>query len=262
MKRKPAALTIAGSDPSGGAGIQADLKVFHQFGVYGMGVISLLTVQNTRGVRRVDVLDPRLVRLQIEAVLEDIRPQAVKTGALGSAGVIREVAAAIKNLKCPVVVDTVMVSKHGAPLLEKDACDALRKKLLPQAALVTPNLREAEILTGMTIRTVADMKKAAGILSDGGARGILIKGGHLAGEASDLLFYQGTFEILSAEKIRTRHTHGTGCSFSAALTACLAKGETLPVSVRIAKRYITRAIGSAPRLGRGMGPVNHHASCR
>jgi len=245
------ALTIAGSDPSGGAGIQADLKTFHQHRVYGAAVITLITVQNTVGVTRVDCLDPDLVRQQIEAVLTDLPVAAVKTGALGNAAVIRAVARAVKG---PVVVDPVMVSKHGASLLAAEAVAALLADLFPVAALVTPNLPEAEALTGMVIRDRAAMAEAARRIP---ARAVLLKGGHLAGEASDLLWFDGVERWFPGERYETAHTHGTGCTYSAAITALLAHGIALPEAVGRAKHYIAGAIRTNPGLGHGSGPVNH-----
>lgn len=252
----PVALTIAGSDPSGGAGIQADLKTFHQFGVYGEAAITLLTVQNSLGVSRVKVMDVALVRQQIEAVLADIPPAAVKTGALGSEWMIRMVA----QLDLPqLVVDPVMVSKHGASLLTEEARHALAAKLLPNAYLVTPNLPEAAALTGIDIESLDDMREAAGRLKVMGARSVLVKGGHLAGDAVDLLLHNGSFFEFQAPRIDTPHTHGTGCSYSAAITALLARGVDLPQAVTQAKAWITEAIRTNPGLGGGSGPVNHFA---
>ena len=255
---KPAALTIAGSDPSGGAGIQADLKTFHQFGVYGEAVITLLTVQNTMRVTRVEVMAAPLVLEQIAAVVEDIPPRAAKTGALGSAAMVEAVAGAAAAFHFPLVVDPVMVSKHGLPLLPEDAVGAIRKLLLPRARLITPNVPEAEALTGIDIRTLEDMRRAACRLRELGARGVLIKGGHLAGSAIDLLFDESEWTEFPGERVDTPHTHGTGCTFSAAITAGLARGMSMVEAVRVAKRYIQEAIRTNPGLGQGCGPVNHH----
>jgi hydroxymethylpyrimidine/phosphomethylpyrimidine kinase len=248
----PVALTIAGSDPSGGAGIQADLKTFHRFGVYGEAVVTLITVQNTITVSRVEVLPPELVTAQIEAVVEDIPPAAAKTGALGSPEIVRAVARAARNFAFPLVVDPVLVSKHGARLMEGGA-DAWRE-LLPCAAVVTPNLPEAEVLTG-----TGDPRSAARRLIEMGARAALIKGGHLEGDAVDILFDGTQWHEFYAPRIETRHTHGTGCTFSAAITAGLAAGLPLPESVARAKRFVHEAIRTNPGLGRGCGPLNHHA---
>lgn len=255
----PTALSIAGSDPSGGAGIQADLKTFHQHKVYGMAVITLLTVQNTRGVRAVYLMTPAQVIRQLESVLADIPPRAAKTGALGDEKILRAVARAAKKFRFPLVVDPVMVSKHGAPLLKQSAARVFIKELMPLAALVTPNLSEAEVLSGIKVRDRESMEKAARIIAGFGPQAVLIKGGHLRGEASDLLWRQGRVQIFDAPRIRTRHTHGTGCTYSAAITAELAKGKELLSAVTAAKKFITRAIRTSPGLGHGMGPVNHFA---
>ena len=253
------ALTIAGSDPSGGAGIQADLKTFHQFGVYGEAVVTLITVQNTVRVSRVEVLAPDLVVAQIDAVLEDIPPLAAKTGALGSAAMVSAVARAAEKFAFPLVVDPVMVSKHGLPLLPPDAVTVVRDALLPRAALITPNTPEAEALTGLAIRTLDDMRRAAERLRALGACAILIKGGHLDTDSTDLLLDAAGFHEFPAERIATAHTHGTGCTFSAAITSCLAAGLPLAGAVASAKRFTHEAIRTNPGLGRGSGPVNHHA---
>jgi len=256
----PIALTIAGSDPCGGAGIQADLKTFHQFGVYGEAVLTLLTVQNTVRVSRVEVMAAALVLEQLEAVLEDIPPAAAKTGALGSAEVVSAVARAAGGFGFPLVVDPVMVSKHGLPLLPESAVSALRGQLVPRAALVTPNVPEAEALTGIAIRNLDDARRAARRLCEMGAQAVLIKGGHLAGEATDVLFDGTEWREFPAPRLETRHTHGTGCTYSAAITAGLAQGMALVAAVARAKGFIHEAIRTNPGLGCGSGPVNHHAS--
>jgi hydroxymethylpyrimidine/phosphomethylpyrimidine kinase len=256
---KPVALTIAGSDPSGGAGIQADLKTFHQFGVYGEAVIALLTVQNTRTVSRVEILDPALVEQQLSTVLDDIPPDAVKTGALGNAAVVRRVAELAPRLGCPLVVDPVMISKHGAPLIAGEAREALWNDLLPRATLITPNLHEAAALTGLTVESLGEMREAARRLRAHTGAAILVKGGHLAGEAVDLLWDGTVFREFRAGRIDTVHTHGTGCTYSAAITALLASRVPLPEAVARAKEFITEAIRTNPGLGSGCGPVNHHA---
>jgi hydroxymethylpyrimidine/phosphomethylpyrimidine kinase len=254
------ALTIAGSDPSGGAGIQADLKTFHQFGVYGEAVITLLTVQNTRRVSRVAIMDAALVIEQLEAVLEDIPPGAAKTGALGNAAVTEAVARAADGFRFPLVVDPVMISKHGTPLIAEEAVLALRERLLPRAALVTPNLPEAAALSGVEIDSLAAAHEAAQRILMLGARAVLIKGGHFSGEDStDLLVTAGESRTYSARRVETRHTHGTGCTYSAAITAGLALGLELEQAVARAKAFVTAAIITNPGLGGGCGPVNHHA---
>ena len=255
----PVALTIAGSDPSGGAGIQADLKTFHQFGVYGEAVITLVTVQNTTRVSRIEVMPADLVRQQIEAVLEDIPPAAAKTGALGSAEVVQAVADAAAAFGFPLVVDPVTVSKHGLPLLPQAAVLAMRRELLPLAALCTPNIPEAEALAGISIGTLDDARRAACLILKLGPRAVLIKGGHLEGDATDILWDGRTLREFPAPRIATRHTHGTGCTYSAAITAGLACGLGLADSVARAKQFIHEAIRTNPGLGSGSGPVNHHA---
>jgi hydroxymethylpyrimidine/phosphomethylpyrimidine kinase len=256
---KPVALTIAGSDPSGGAGIQADLKTFHQFGVYGEAVITLITVQNTRGVERIECLAPDLVADQIRAVLGDIPPAAAKTGALGNCGIIEAVAGLAAGFRFPLVVDPVILSKHGAALLEADAVDALKTRLLPHTFLLTPNLEEAALLTGAEVSNTVDMRKAAEKLATLGPRAVLVKGGHLGGDATDVLFYRGEFREFTSPRIATRNTHGTGCTMSAAITAGLASGYDLPEAVDRAKRYVAAAIRGNPGLGAGAGPLDHHA---
>jgi hydroxymethylpyrimidine/phosphomethylpyrimidine kinase len=255
----PTALTIAGSDPSGGAGIQADLKTFHQFAVYGQAAIALLTVQNTQGVRYVELVRPEVLRDQITAVLSDIPPLAAKTGALGGVEQIETVAALAASFTFPLVIDPVMVSKHGAPLLAPDGEAVLKKQLLPHCALVTPNVAEAERLSGLNIHTAEDMGYAARRIAASGARSVLVKGGHLNGEPVDVLLYEDHLEFLPGRRIPTRHTHGTGCTYSAAITALLARGLALPAAVAGAKKFIQKAIETAPGLGHGAGPVNHLA---
>jgi hydroxymethylpyrimidine/phosphomethylpyrimidine kinase len=255
----PRALSIAGSDPSGGAGIQADLKTFHQHKVYGMAVITLLTAQNTRGVQAVYVMKPAQVIRQLEAVLEDISPQAAKTGALGDEKVLRAVARAVRKFRFPLVVDPVMVSKHGAPLLKQSTVSIFIKELMPYTSLITPNLCEAQVLSGIRVRDPESMERAARIIAGFGPQAVLIKGGHLKEEAMDLLWQQGRVHLFKAPRIRTRHTHGTGCAYSAAITAELAQGRDLFSAIASAKKFITRAIRTNPGLGHGMGPVNHFA---
>ncbi len=256
----PVALTIAGSDPTGGAGLQADLKTFHQFGIYGEAVATLITVQNGVRLSRVEVLAADLVCQQLEAVLEDIPPAAAKTGALGSAAIVRALAVATQRFEFPLVVDPVLVSTHGRPLLPPEAFRCLAEELLPAAALVTPNIPEAEALTGIAIHGLEDGRRAALRLHEMGARAVLLKGGHLAGDPVDLLFDGAAWREFPAPRISTPHTHGTGCAYSAAITACLAQGLALPEAVARAKRWIAEAIRTNPGLGRGAGPINHHAA--
>lgn len=268
----PIALTIAGSDPSGGAGIQADLKTFHQLHVFGTAAITLITVQNSTRVSRVETLDPSLVSEQIEAVLEDLPPRAAKTGALGTAAIVESVACALpeRSPECPLVVDPVMISTHGAPLMDPDARLALKRLLLPKAALVTPNLDEAAELAGMRVENPDQMRDAAvRIACLGGRSGpisVLIKGGHLADladrneDALDILYHDGAFTEFRAPRIDTRHTHGTGCTYSAAITAFLALGFPMLDAVTRAKRFVDAAIRTNPGIGAGSGPLNHWAA--
>jgi len=254
------ALSIAGSDPSGGAGLQADLKTFHRLGVYGEAVVTLITVQNTLGVTRVDVLAPDLILEQIHAVCSDICPHAAKIGALGNRAVVEAVAAAAQKFTFPLVIDPVMISKHGAALIEEGAQSSLIKCLIPRAFLLTPNLEEASVLSGFPVNDVASMRKAAEKLASLGAKNVLIKGGHLDGDAIDVLFEPARgFHEYSSPRIASKHTHGTGCTYSAAITAELAKGIELRPAIALAKKFITEAIRTAPGLGSGTGPLNHHA---
>jgi hydroxymethylpyrimidine/phosphomethylpyrimidine kinase len=258
----PVALSIAGSDPSGGAGLQADLKTFHRLGVYGEAVVTLITVQNTRCVTRVEPLAPDLVLEQIHAVITDIPPKAAKTGALGNAAVVQAVADAAARFDFPLVVDPVMISKHGAPLMEEAAQRLFAECVLPRAFLLTPNLPEAEALAGFPVRDPGAMRRAAEALAQKGARNVLVKGGHLEmdSDALDILFTPGKgFFEFRAERVPAAHTHGTGCTYSAAITAGLAKGFPLRDAIAAAKDFLTRAIRNSPGLGTGSGPLNHHA---
>jgi hydroxymethylpyrimidine/phosphomethylpyrimidine kinase len=254
------ALTIAGSDPSGGAGIQADLKTFHQRGVYGTSVVTLVTAQNTQRVSAVEILSPGIVAAQLQAVLEDIPPAAAKTGALGDPGIVELIAGKARSFPFPLVVDPVMISKHGHPLLSEPARLAMVRLLFPNAFLVTPNLHEAGVLAGMHVYDRASMEEAAVRIASLGPSAVLVKGGHLEGDAADLLYWKGTSRFYPAPRIDTPHTHGTGCAYSACITAELAKGRGLLDAVDTAKRFITRAIETNPGLGKGAGPINHHAS--
>ncbi len=254
----PTALTIAGSDSGGGAGIQADLKTFAAHAVYGTSAITAVTAQNTLGVSMIAPMSPALVAAQIDAVAADIPPSATKIGMLANAGIIAIVADALRRHRLPnIVLDTVMVAKSRARLLDDDAVEALLTELLPLAAVVTPNVPELEAMTGLTIRDARDLDRAAAQLADRGARAVLAKGGHLSGPATDVLHWKGRRIELSRERIESRHTHGTGCTLSAAIAARLARGDDLEAAVRAAKDYVTRAIAQAPGLGRGHGPLQH-----
>jgi hydroxymethylpyrimidine/phosphomethylpyrimidine kinase len=255
------ALTIAGSDSSGGAGIQADLKTFAAHGVFGMSAITAITAQNTLGVHAVASVAPDIVAAQIDAVVSDIGADATKIGMLGNADVVRVVAAAVRRHGLPnLVLDTVMVAKSGARLLEPAAVTVLAAELLPLAVVVTPNVPEAEALTGLRIRSVADAHATAARLVSMGARAAVVKGGHLEGPPVDVLHDGRSSFELHAERIPGSHTHGTGCTFSAAIAARLALGDALDAAVRAAKAYVTRAIAQAPGLGRGHGPLRHDPS--
>ena len=250
-------LTIAGSDSGGGAGIQADLKTAALLGSYGMSAITALTAQNTLGVSGVHPAPVEFVEAQIEAVLADIGADVVKTGMLFSADIVSVAARAIERFALPAVIDPVMLAKGGSPLLRQEAVTALCAELIPQAYLLTPNLPEAEALTGLPVRTETDMEQAARRLQEMGARNVLLKGGHLPGEAVDLLLAGKVLHAFRAPRLDTRHTHGTGCTYAAAIATLLAQGLPLIEAVGRAKTFLTTAIETAVPLGAGHGPVNH-----
>jgi hydroxymethylpyrimidine/phosphomethylpyrimidine kinase len=258
----PVALSIAGSDSGAGAGIQADLKTFAAFGVYGVTVITAITAQNTVGVRAVQEVDAGVIAAQLDAVAEDFSIAALKTGMLSSAVIIDVVAAGIvRHGLRPLVVDPVMIAKSGDRLLAEDAVDALRRKLLPLAEVVTPNIPEAEVLAGRAIRTRDDRLAAARAIMDLGAQSVVIKGGHSEDDPIvDLLVDREGLHEYRAARIVTTSTHGTGCTFSAAITAGLATGLSLPRAVAEARDYLSRALTAAPGLGHGHGPLGHFAS--
>jgi hydroxymethylpyrimidine/phosphomethylpyrimidine kinase len=251
-------LTIAGSDSSGGAGIQADLKTMCALGVYGMSVITAVTAQNTQGVYGVREIDTDMVDRQIRAVFEDIRVDAVKVGMVSSAGIIRTIRDRLLALGAQnIVVDPVMVSKSGYALLREEALPAIRE-LTAIAGVVTPNIPEAEILAGFPIKTEEDMRRAAVIIAEQGAKNVLIKGGHrMEDGAGDMLLSGGNFVFLRAPRIDTKNTHGTGCTLSTAIASRLALGDTVEAAVRAAKAYITQAIMDSYDVGKGTGPVGH-----
>lgn len=259
MKR---ALTIAGSDSGGGAGIQADLKTFGALGVYGASAITAVTAQNTVKVSRIVEIDSAVVAEQIELVLEDIGADAVKTGMLASTPIIEAVAGILGKRRVPnLVIDPVMVSKTKARLLKEDAVDALKSRLLPLASIVTPNIPEAEVLSGMAVADAESMRAAARRIHALGPRRVVIKGGHAEGPyVVDLYFDGENFEELKAERVKTRATHGTGCTFSAAIAAYLAHGLPPLEAVTRAKEYLTAALQADPGIGKGIGPVNHFHS--
>ena len=250
-------LTIAGSDSGGGAGIQADLKTMLACGVHGMSVVTAVTAQNSLGVQGYWELPSEAVRAQLESVLGDIGVDAVKTGMLASSELVSLVAAALRDVEVPVVVDPVGVSKHGDSLLAADAVDALRDELLPIATLVTPNLFEVAQLAGVKVGDEAGLRRAAEAVRALGPQWVLVKGGHLPGDAVDVLFDgEAVFEFRSP-RLDNRHTHGTGCTLASAIASHLAKGMPMPEAVGAAKRYVTRAIEHGFALGSGIGPVDH-----
>ena len=252
------ALSIAGSDSCGGAGIQADIKTMTLNGVYAMSAITALTAQNTTGVRGVQEATPEFLAQQIDAVFEDIRPDAVKIGMVSSAELIKTIAERLKFHKAEnVVVDTVMVATSGARLINEDAIDVLKSELIQLATLVTPNIPEAEVLSGMKIQNKDDMLEAARIISDAYHCAVLLKGGHNVSDANDLLYEKGSYKWFCGKRIDNPNTHGTGCTLSSAIASNLAKGYDLESSVQRAKDYISGALAYMLDLGRGSGPMNH-----
>lgn len=252
------ALSIAGSDSGGGAGVQADLLTFAAHGIHGTTAITAITAQNTTGVRAWQALEPAMVRAQIEAVADDMEIQALKTGMLANRQIIEEVSSVIAARRfANLVVDPVMVAKSGDRLLDPSAESAYIERLFPLAALITPNLPEAELLLARRIRSVDDMKDAATALMRLGCRAVLVKGGHLEGDPTDILWDGATLHELATPRIHTKNTHGTGCTYSAAITARLAFGHDVETSVRGAKQYLTTAIHESYSPGKGHGPVRH-----
>lgn len=257
MKMKTA-LTIAGSDCSGGAGIQADLKTMTMNGVYAMSVITALTAQNTTGVRGVQEVTPDFLCQQIDAVFEDIRPDAVKIGMVSSSQLIKTIANRLKYYKAEnIVVDTVMVATSGARLINEDAIYTLKEYLIPLATVVTPNIPEAEVLSGMTIRDEEDMLQAAKKIGDTFHCAVLLKGGHSINDANDLIYQNNAYRWFKGRRINNPNTHGTGCTLSSAIASNLAKGCDLATSVQKAKEYISGALADMLDLGQGLGPMNH-----
>jgi len=257
---KPVALTIAGSDSGGGAGIQADLKAMEANGVFGTSVLTAVTAQNTQAVTMSYDLPSRIISAQIDAVATDFDIRATKTGMLSSSDIIQTVAAKVDAHDLyPFVVDPVMISKSGFKLLKDDAIDTLREVLLPMATILTPNIHEAAYLTGKEILSVEDARRSAEVLYEMGPEFVLVKGGHLneTPEALDLLYDGETFQAFSARRVQTENTHGTGCTYASAIAAQLAKGKNTPEAVEQAKRYVTAAIQHALDLGAGHGPTNH-----
>jgi hydroxymethylpyrimidine/phosphomethylpyrimidine kinase len=261
----PKAMTIAGSDSGGGAGVQADLKTFAAFGVYGTAALTAVTAQNTRGVFAVAEVPDEVIAAQIDVVLEDIGTDAAKTGMLSSASIVETVAGRLEAWGVArLVVDPVMVAKGGHPLLQPSAVTALRERLLPLALVVTPNIPETEILTGLAIDSPAAAQEAALRIADLGPRYVVVKGGHLPGDPVDVVYdgADGTFTELHAVRIETRNTHGTGCSFSAAIAALLARGSAPLEAIAEAKRWLTEAIRQSYAIGAGHSPVNHFHAVR
>jgi len=258
----PKALSIAGSDSGGGAGIQADLKTFMALGVHGMTAVTSITAQNTVAVTAVQDVSPDVVRAQIRAVADDLGVDAAKTGMLHTSGIIEAVSEEIARYKFPVVVDPVMISKSGAALLMPEAKETLIRRLLPLATVVTPNAMEAEALSGVRVETIEDGKRAAEGIASMGPKAVVVKGGHIleGSRAIDILLFEGSFTLLEAERYETGNTHGTGCSFSSAIAAGLAKGFGVHESVASAKEFVNRAIKYGLRIGKGSGPFNPAAN--
>lgn len=252
------ALTIAGSDCSGGAGVQADLKTMSALGVFGMSVIVSVVAENTARVLSIEDISPKVIADQIDAVFEDIPPDAVKVGMLSTPACMEAVAAGLKKYRPRhVVIDPVMYAKNGSPLMQESAISALRSTVLPLATLLTPNIPEAEKLAGMEISSEADMREAARRIQALGPQNVLVKGGHAQGEARDILLCGEDFHVFASRRIPTKNTHGTGCTLSSTIAAYLARGEVLPEAVRKAKEYVTGAIEHALPLGHGCGPTHH-----
>jgi hydroxymethylpyrimidine/phosphomethylpyrimidine kinase len=253
----PRVLTIAGSDSGGGAGVQADLKTMLALGVHGMSVICAVTAQNSVGVQGYWELPPEAVRAQLDSVLGDIGAQAIKTGMLASAELVATVCDVLADVAAPVVVDPVAVSKHGDSLINPGTVEMIRDRLLPLATVVTPNLPEAELLTGRKVTGPAQMLEAARMINAMGPQWVLVKGGHLPGRPVDLLFDGNEVIRFPAERIDSENTHGTGCTFASAIAARLALGDEVPTAVKAAKEYVTGAISAGFPLGAGIGPVDH-----
>ena len=252
------ALTIAGSDSSGGAGIQADIKTMTANGVFAMSAITALTAQNTTGVAGIMEVSPEFLKQQIDCIFTDIRPDAVKIGMVSSAELITAIAEKLAEYQAEnIVVDPVMVATSGAKLISDDAIDTLKERLLPMADILTPNIPEAEVLSGMKVRTGEDMIKAAEKISEGYHCAVLLKGGHQLNDANDLLYRNGSYRWFYGKRIDNPNTHGTGCTLSSAIASNLAKGFDMDTSVERAKSYISGALGAMLDLGSGSGPMNH-----
>ncbi|HWI47663.1 MAG TPA: bifunctional hydroxymethylpyrimidine kinase/phosphomethylpyrimidine kinase [Rummeliibacillus sp.] len=254
-------MTIAGSDSGGGAGIQADLKTFQELGVFGTSAITALTAQNTLGVEGIFPATAEFVQQQIEVVMQDLPVKAAKTGMLFSAEIIEAVAQSLKDKDIQLVVDPVMIAKGGASLLQSEAVNALKRSLLPLATVLTPNIPEAEVISGVTIKTAADIEKAAKVILNMGVASVVMKGGHLEGEeAIDTVYFQdGPSFSMQTKRINTKQTHGTGCTFSSAITAFLGQGYDLRETIIEAKKFVQLAIQNPLNIGHGHGPTNHFA---
>lgn len=255
-------LTIAGSDSGGGAGIQADLKAISLLGSYGSSVLTALTAQNTLGVQAIHAPPAEFVRQQLDAVLSDIGTDVIKTGMLYSAEIIDTIADQLDDEAALCVIDPVMIAKGGSSLLQQSAIDAFIRRLLPKAYLLTPNVPEAEALTGQSITNLADMEQVARRLQQMGARNVLLKGGHLEGAPIDLLLHGNDCQTFVGERINSPHTHGTGCTTASVIATLLAQGVALPEAMARCKQFITQAITTAPQLGQGHGPINHYSASR
>lgn len=252
------ALTIAGSDSSGGAGIQADIKTMTAHGVYAMSAVTALTAQNTTGVTGIMEVTPEFLREQIDDIFTDIYPDAVKIGMVSSSRLIEVIAERLAHYGAAnIVVDPVMVATSGARLIGEEAVDTLKERLLPMATVLTPNIPEAEVLSGMDVRTAEDMERAAALIGDTYGCAVLVKGGHQLNDANDLLYRGGRLKWFRGKRIHNPNTHGTGCTLSSAIASNLAKGRDLDASVEMAKRYLSLALSDMLDLGRGSGPMNH-----
>ena len=252
------ALTIAGSDSSGGAGIQADIKTMTALGVYAMSAVTALTAQNTTGVTGIMEVTPEFLREQIDDIFTDIYPDAVKIGMVSSSRLIEVIAERLAHYGAAnIVVDPVMVATSGARLIGEEAVDTLKERLLPMATVLTPNIPEAEVLSGMDVRTAEDMERAAALIGDTYGCAVLVKGGHQLNDANDLLYRGGRLKWFRGKRIHNPNTHGTGCTLSSAIASNLAKGRDLDASVEMAKRYLSLALSDMLDLGRGSGPMNH-----
>ena len=252
------ALTIAGSDSSGGAGIQADIKTMTAHGVYAMSAVTALTAQNTTGVTGIMEVTPEFLREQIDDIFTDVYPDAVKIGMVSSSRLIEVIAERLAHYGAAnIVVDPVMVATSGARLIGEEAVDTLKERLLPMATVLTPNIPEAEVLSGMDVRTAEDMERAAALIGNTYGCAVLVKGGHQLNDANDLLYRDGRLKWFRGKRIHNPNTHGTGCTLSSAIASNLAKGRDLDASVEMAKRYLSLALSDMLDLGRGSGPMNH-----